>query len=325
MAAAKTERLLNLVICLLATRRPLSVDQIRRAVPGYGDPWADDDTAARRMFERDKEELRGLGVPLETVTDPLFEDEVGYRIAPPAYALPEIRLEPDEAAAVGLAARLWHNASLAAEASSALVKLAAAGADVDRAALAVLEPRVASEPAFDACYQAVRDGQPVEFDYRAAGDAATSPRHVEPWGVVSWRGRWYLVGHDRDRGARRVFRLSRIAGPVTATGPSGQVQPPADVDLLAEVSAIDTEAAIGEARLRVRAGAAWELRRRARSSRPLGPDADEIVVAYADAERLAEQVAGHGADVVALAPAELRAAVVRRLAAAAAPEAGARA
>ena len=99
MSAKKTERLLNLVICLLATRRHLSVQQIRQAVPGYA---SGSEEAFRRMFERDKEELRELGIPLETGTDShAHEDEPGYRIARRDYELPEVVLEPDEAAALG--------------------------------------------------------------------------------------------------------------------------------------------------------------------------------------------------------------------------------
>ncbi|HWG94267.1 MAG TPA: WYL domain-containing protein, partial [Mycobacteriales bacterium] len=98
MSARKTERLLNLVICLLATRRYLTVQQIRAAVPGYE---SGSEEAFRRMFERDKEELRELGIPLETGShSSAHDDEVGYRIARRDYELPEISLEPDEAAAL---------------------------------------------------------------------------------------------------------------------------------------------------------------------------------------------------------------------------------
>ena len=95
MSSTKTERLLNLVICLLSTRRPLSKAQIRSAVPQYGESTSMD--AFERMFERDKDELRDLGIPLATThADPLFDDEVGYRIDRDAYALPEVTFEPDE-------------------------------------------------------------------------------------------------------------------------------------------------------------------------------------------------------------------------------------
>ena len=129
MSRARTERLVNLVICLLSTRRFLTAAQIAATVPGYehdpDDPRAHE--AFQRKFERDKAELRELGVPLETGTDSVFDTEPGYRIARREYALPDIPLEPDEAAAVGIAARLWQHAGLAAAASSGLAKLRAAG------------------------------------------------------------------------------------------------------------------------------------------------------------------------------------------------------
>ena len=122
MSRRKTERLLNLVICLLATRRPLTAEQIRQAVPGYD---RDSDEAFQRMFERDKNELRELGIPIRVERD--WEGELGYRIERQAYELPEIKLEPDEAAVLGLAAQVWQRAALAGAASGALLKLRAAG------------------------------------------------------------------------------------------------------------------------------------------------------------------------------------------------------
>ena len=106
MSRNRTERLVNLVICLLSTRRFLTAAQIAATVPGYEhDPDdAKDHEAFQRKFERDKAELRELGVPLETGTASVFDTEPGYRIAPREYALPDIPLEPDEAAAVGIAA-----------------------------------------------------------------------------------------------------------------------------------------------------------------------------------------------------------------------------
>ena len=312
MSAKKTERLLNLVICLLATRRFLNVQQIRQAVPGYD---GGSEEAFRRMFERDKEELRELGVPLETGTDArAHEDEVGYRIAKRDYALPEIALEPDEAAALGLAARLWQSAPLAGATGSALLKLQAAGIDVTPVSGA-LEPRVAaSEPAFAGALEAVRDGCPVRFGYRTPGRPEPEQRRVEPWGVVSWHGRWYLVGHDGGRQATRVFRLSRVVGDLATDGPAGSVVVPPGIDLRALVARLAGAPVRATARVLVRTGTCWALRSEATAVRPdVQPGWDELDVGFSDPERLADRVTGFGADAVVLAPAEGRAAVVRRL------------
>ena len=310
MSAKKTERLLNLVICLLATRRYLSVQEIRDAVPGYG---SESEEAFRRMFERDKLELRELGIPLETGSDvAAHDDEPGYRIARRDYELPPISLEPDEAAALGLAARLWHSAPLAGATATALLKLRAAGIDAP-ASSGALEPRVGgNEPAFADCLAAVTEGHPVRFTYRTAG-RPPQERAVDPWGVVWWHGRWYLVGHDAHRADVRVFRLSRIVGQVTAAGEPGAVTRPPGTDLTALVARMAGDEPRSIARVRLRAGAGWALRREGGSSTPDGDGWDVVEVGYSDPERFADRVTGYGADAVVLAPAEARDAVVARL------------
>jgi proteasome accessory factor B len=310
VSAKKTERLLNLVICLLATRRYLSVQEIRDKVPGYE---SDNEEAFRRMFERDKEELRELGIPLETGSDSaVHDDELGYRIARRDYELPPISLEPDEAAALGLAARLLHSAPLARATGTALLKLRAAGIDAPEATGA-LEPRVGvNEPAFEACLAAVTEGRVLHFTYRASG-RDPEPRLVQPWGVVWWHGRWYLVGHDDARDDVRVFRLSRIEDEPVAIGPALAVQPPRDVNLTALVAGMAGAEPLHTASVRLRTGAGWALRREASSVTPDGDGWDVVELGYADPERFADGVTGYGADAVMLAPDEARAAVVRRL------------
>src|SRR6478735_669865 len=233
MSARRTERLLNLTICLMAGRRALSKADPRGLITDYRNATSDE--SFERMFERDKDDLREMGIPLVTEhNDPLFEDEVGYRIDPSAYALPDIEVGHDEMAVLTLAARAWQQAALAPAATAALRKLGAYSYDgPDGPAPAGageslgLEPRVStSEPSFGPLYEAVRDRRPVRFGYRRSGSTETTERHLEPWGVVSWHGRWYVAGHDRDRDATRVFRLSRIEGDVATDGPSGSVVVP---------------------------------------------------------------------------------------------------
>ena len=207
MTAKKSERLMNLTICLLVTRHFISKDRIRSAVEGYRDLT---DDAFDRMFDRDKEELRILGIPIEVgAIEKGFEDEVGYRIRRDRFELPEISLEADEAAVVGLAARVWQHASLATATTQGLRKLRAGGVDVDESALSIIEPQLATdEPAFDPVFEAVTTRRPIEFPHQRPGRGEVAMRHLEPWGIVSWHGHWYVVGHDRDRDAERMFRLS---------------------------------------------------------------------------------------------------------------------
>ncbi|MFZ5852628.1 MAG: helix-turn-helix transcriptional regulator [Actinomycetota bacterium] len=317
MSKTRTERLLNLVICLLATRQYLTKQQIRRAVPGYADG---SDEAFERMFERDKEDLREAGIPVETGRNGVFDDEVGYRISPAQYALPELSLEPDEAAVLALAARAWQQANLAAAATGALRKLQAGGAAVGEVTLVDVEPRVTpAGPAFDPLRQAVGERQPVCFEYQAPTAPAPVTRRLEPWGLVSWHGHWYVAGRDRDRQDRRVFRLDRITGPVRADGPAGTVQLPEDVDVAAVVRRSATEEPTSLARLRVRAGAATPLRQQARecAADPQVPGWDLLTVPYGAPEKLAATVASFGSDVVVLDPPQVRDAIVAHLSAAA--------
>lgn len=316
MSRNRTERLVNLVICLLSTRRFLTAAQIAATVPGYEhDPDNPrDHEAFQRKFERDKAELRQLGVPVETGTTSVFDAEAGYRIARGTYALPEIQLAADEAAAVGLAARLWQHAGLAQAASSALAKLRAAGVEVDVEQQTTLgvEPMVTVDPAFSPITAAVRERQPITFGYQTPQNDAAGRRRLQAWGVVCWRGRWYVVGHDLDRDAPRCFRLSRIVGPVGRFGEPGSYQLP-EVDLIGYVARFS-----GPIERKLRAtvllatGRADGVRRWAETVTP-GPDGDTAVLRYADPEWLANWLVGYGSDVVVLDPPDLRALVVARL------------
>jgi proteasome accessory factor B len=316
MSKRKTERLLGLVVCLLSTRRYLTADQIRQAVPGY--PEQDD--LFKRMFERDKEDLRDLGVPLETGLNHPFDDDPGYRIRQQAYELPELRLEADEAAVLGLAARVWQRAALEGAAAGALLKLRAAGMEAgdERPAPQGIEPRLGTpEPAFGPLWEAVRDRRPVTFSYRAAGRSEPQRRELEPWGVVNRHGRWYVAGRDRGRDATRVFRLGRIAGAVKFCGPAGSVTVPDGADVRELVRDWDSAPAREHtAVLRVRSGGGVGLRQHAVSVRAdeTGPPGwDLVTTRFADVGSFADYAASFGPDAVVLDPPDLREAVIAKL------------
>lgn len=321
---AKVERLLNLVIALLATRRYLTAEKIRATVKGYGESPSDE--AFSRMFERDKNELRDLGIPLETGKVSAFETVEGYRINPDAYALPAIDLTREEAAAVAIAVQLWQSPELRATAEGAVAKLHAAGVEVDaKQADVLVAPPTAlpgihrAEPALGALMDAVQAGQAVQFEHRPSPVEPYVTRTLEPWGVVAHTGRWYVVGHDRDRNAVRTFRMSRIGPDVRPIGPAGAVTRPDDADLRAIVAEAVGDAPSGlQARIWVADGRAVALRRAgtvlARETLA-GRDGDIIGVDIGTYDRLAREIAGYGADAVVLDPASLRDEVVARLSA----------
>ncbi|WP_145227029.1 helix-turn-helix transcriptional regulator [Rudaeicoccus suwonensis] len=312
--AAKTERLLNLVICLLYTRQPLSKAHIRRAVPQYGESTSDE--AFDRMFERDKDELRDMGIPLRMEPiDAYFDDETGYRIDRREYALPEIAFESDELAVLGLASRTWQQASLAGPAATALRKLEAAEVERDASSLVGLEPRIrTSEPAFTAVKDAALRRRVITFTYRKVGGDA-SQRRLQPWAVTNWHGRWYVTGFDLDRAAPRVFRLSRIEGAVRASGKDAAYDVPADHDPLVMIAGSEPASTPLSATLLVRTGAGNALLRRA-ASRTTTEVGTELVIGFTDAELFADEIAGFGPSVRVVDPPELRQAVIRRLQAA---------
>ena len=296
---------MNLVICLLVTRGYVSKDRDpqggRRA------------TASRRrdafekMFERDKDELREIGIPIEVGShEALFDDEPGYRIRAAAFELPEITLEADEAAVVGLAARVWQHAGLAAadhrrpgQAARRRGGRRPRRAGAGRAASWPPRSRRSSR-----CGTPWSTRTPVRFGYRRPGREA-AVRTLEPWGVLSWRGRWYVVGRDRDREAPRMFRLSRVEGAVTPAGRPGSYGVPEGTDLRALAAACNPPSrrrhrgAAGARRQRLRPAAPGACGRgRARGVGPRGGP----VGAVGGAGRGGR---GYGADVVALEPPEL--------------------
>lgn len=317
MAPRTTERLLNLTICLLSATRYISKERIREVVEGYS---GQGDQAFERMFERDKEALRVLGVPIDTGSnDPFFEDEVGYRIRRTDFELPPIELDPDEAAAVGVAARAWREASMNESTQNALAKLRAAGVEPDASRLASLQASVAAEPAFATLVAAVQDRHLVKFTYRR--DGRETERTLEPWGLTSVKGRWYVIGHDRDRDATRMFKLSRIVGQPRRSSKPGAYTTPDDLDLSALAASLRPPEPSHTAVLAIRRDKAPALRRR--STERAAPELPGGAVlpagytvyetGYTETRRTAAEVAEYAADVIVLDPPELRARVVDHL------------
>lgn len=300
---------MNLAICLLLARRYVEKSHIRTVVEGYAGL---SDAAFERTFERDKDELRAMGVPVETGSNnPLFPDEVGYRIRREEFELPPIEFNASETLVLGLATRVWESATQADQALAAVAKLRAAGVEPDPGRVEGLSASVsANEPAFDALWQATVERVPVSFDYRGEG------RRVEPWAMSYRRGAWYLVGFDRGRQDSRVFKVARVDAAVTPIGRPGSFQPP-KVDVEGLLSSLEPAAPDAEAVLAIRGDRAPGLRRRGHrvaSSVALPPGFAAYQVAYARQGDLVGEVCAAGPDVLVLDPLEVRAAVGRQLA-----------
>ena len=205
----RIERLINLIAALLETSTPMTADEIRQRIAGYDSGSVD---AFRRSFERDKADLRAMGIPIELKSiDPLSDIE-GYVIPKSLYYLPQLDLEPDELAALRLAAQSVLGGGEIAE--TGLMKLS-----VDTAAESWSRPRVvwgadlaAEQPALAVLYPALLERRSVAFGYRSAADPEPRERQVDAYGLVHRRGNWYVVGRDRSKDEVRVFKVARISG-----------------------------------------------------------------------------------------------------------------
>ena len=317
MATEKAERLLNLLIMLLVQRHYVSKGRIRSIL--YPDS---SDEAFEKMFERDKDDLRSIGVPIEVgQMDAYFDDEPGYRVRPDELQLPRIELAADEAAVIGLATRVWGHARLAEATTEAVRKLTAFGLPVDVSALDIVEPRlVAEEPSFDVFWEASQERTPVEFEYLRSGQSEPATRHLQPWGVVRYSGRWYAVGFDTDRGEERIFRLSRVQGQARRSGSPASYDIPADVDIRAVTRRLAPAPVAESVTVLVRSGTGHALRRSADAVEAdvAGPDDvtpwDRLTLERGGVA-LADELLSYGADVYVESPAALREAMVGRLAA----------
>lgn len=308
----RLERLVNLVIALRETRRPLTIAQINERVAGYG---GHRDESWRRMFERDKADLRDLGVPVRTEKLDRFDETLGYRIAPDDYDLPSVDLDPGELTALALAVQLT---GLGDDAAPALDKLAV---DAGLAGQQRAVPRLPLELGIDApnrslLTEALTTRRRVAFGYRRGDDvaAAATRRRVEPHALLHHRGRWYLRGHDLDRRADRTFRLDRIDGVVRLTGDPGVVQvpdaPPEPRDVIPGAVGDPVDATVWASD-----DAAWAVARRARGA---GSPAERdgwraFHLRVTDPDALIGWLVELGPDVELVGPPDLRAALVAHL------------
>ena len=196
----KIERLLSVMQALLGTQRAIGASEIRRLVPGY----PDDDAAFKRAFERDKDELREMGVPLLVETIPGSDPpRLGYRIRPQDYELADPGLEPDELEALNLAATVIGVSGGAGE--RGLFKLGGVAA-------AVPEAELPADPSLIAAFTGVAERRRLAFRYHGVD------RELDPYRLQFVRGRWYLNGFDHVRAEDRWYRMERMEGDVATVG-----------------------------------------------------------------------------------------------------------
>jgi proteasome accessory factor B len=306
------ERLFSLVLALLATEQGLTKAEILSTVTGYAARYdkASDRANLERQFERDKEELRDLGVPLETVDAVGAEGDTKlqrYRIPPARYQLPDdIDFSPEEYAMLRLAAQVWREGSLSTDSRRALTKLQSLGVRIDDAVIGFAPSIRTRDAAHEPLTAAIDRGQQVTFAYVKPGQSVAEHRTVSPLALVFHEGRWHVHAHDDGVDARRTFLLRRIVGPVVLSGSPASTRPDPDETARA-LDELDALWRSTVATVRVRPGSEADIVMR---NRPGTEEAAGGLTVHAtDLDILADELAAFGADVQVVAPAELRAAV----------------
>ncbi|WP_439691596.1 helix-turn-helix transcriptional regulator [Curtobacterium sp. SP.BCo] len=315
------ERLFSLVLALLSTESGLTKSEILANVQGYRQRFTTggDNASLERQFERDKDDVRELGIPLETIETPGAagnNQTLRYRIPKGEYDLPDdVRFTPDESALLSLAAMAWREGALSADSRRGLLKVRSAGSEDDEGAGAIgvdaYAPRLrARDVAFEPLRSALDRSAAVRFDYITPGQHEARRRQVAPLALVQHGGRWMLAAHEFASSSDKNYLLSRIVGPVTQYE-VGQHPAPAGAGerTLTELERIW---AARTARIRVVRGSDAERR----LGRRRDTETDEpgvLVLHHVDPQILAEELAAFGPEVQVLEPADLRDRVTARL------------
>lgn len=277
--------MLNLLFVLLNSRTPLTREQIRERVPGYGDS----NEAFERMFERDKAALRDLAIPVETKPVDMFHDDVlGYRIDRSDWLMPEISITAEERTYLALAASAWQNAQLSTAARQAVSSV---DAREQVAEISVPVSLAKGRRHITEILAAIANGKTVTFDYVGLNQSEVVKRTIDPWRALLHSGHWYLIGFDQDKGEVRTFRTDRIVGDLVETRHDILESMPKDFDLSAITDTweySDKDATI--ATVLVRPGRAASLRVLATTC-DIGDEWDELTIPYHHESQLIELIA----------------------------------
>lgn len=308
MSQSKTERLVNLTMALLATRRYLRKSEIFQKVSGYEGSAE----TKERMFERDKDDLRNLGIEIEVSSqDPLFEDEAGYRIKPESYQLPIEKFTMEENSLIAAALNLWSSAETAQETRNALRRLQSLPADVNEIFPELVAPNELLESGLAEITKALASRSAIEFEYRKKDSADKELRRVHPFGLSTWHGGWYLVGEDLNRGDIRVFKLSRMISKIAVSNKRNVYEIPDDFAVKEYLIMLNQSTV--NASWRVLKGQANALRIRAQEVREIDQDWDLVSFSVENGEEAIQLSLWHFDSAVLISPTAEKAEVVKRL------------
>ncbi len=302
------ERLFCLLLALLPSDRGMSKNEIFKNVRGYRDEFRQTGAteSLNKKFERDKDELKSIGIPLKTsATENPADAE--YSIAKKDYSF---SFTPAELSLLTAASAVWSESAHSVDANEALIRLAAA--DGKDASAAESAPRVDThDAAYPQIAAAVTKNQVVRFPYLKPGEAKYELRTVTPLSVVNYDGRWHVLAYDHDREAERTFLLRRIVGKVVTADKVKPAQAPDDRAAELFVAHLDALWDSLSATVDVTPGtkAAVTLANR----RGTTIKGTTYTIHYLDEAVLADELCEYGAEAIVLTPASLRSAVIERL------------
>ena len=321
MTVRVDERLFSLILALIASRHGLTKEQILSTVYGYAPGYrsgmstaaAQFNTSLDRMFERDKEAVREMGVVIDTITqlDDIDDNKIQrYRIAEDDYELPaDVSFTSQEMALLELAASAWREGSLSADSRHALTKLISLGVTADSHLIGVA-PRIRlNDRAFEMLQSIQLASGIAAFSYIKPGEVRARERTAAPLGLTNWQGNWYVLAFDLDAKAERTFLLSRIVSVVRKI-PNRTHERGSEAfasRLQAELNAL---AAGSEAVVHVRPHTDGALRLGGRYGTPID---GQLTIPYADLDLLTDEIVSFGSDVLVISPPALMSRVIAKL------------
>ena len=312
----KDERIFSLILALVASRDGLTKQQILSTVHGYSAEYSVGGNleALERKFERDKGEIRDMGVNIEML-EPVGEagttHNQRYFISHRDYDLPEsMRITPDEMTLLSLAGRAWQERSLMADARNGLMKLTALGVDADDSLVGV-SPQIATGGRIVGIVsEALSTNGALHFQYFKPGDDLPRARMAAPLGLLYWKGHWYMLAFDLLASAERTFLLDRMTTEPSIDESITHERPSEDyaARLQRELEALEKK---NEATVQLAPGSDARLRLTVKYG--FLTDTGTIYIGYADEALLADELAGYGPEVVVISPPSLVDAVTARL------------
>ena len=300
MSDQKTERLINLTLALLSSKRYLTKSEIFNNVAGYSGSTE----TMERMFERDKDELRNLGIRIEVrALDPLFEDDQGYLIDSDTFQINPNDFSQEEIFLLTMAANLWHGSALQKDSKAALLKIQSLDGLVatNTVASPVIEDNEDSKKLL-LIFDAVERFITLEFEYKG------TIRQVKPYGIYTRRGFWYLAAQEND--VVKSFKVVRIGQQIRATSKAQAFDKPSEFKLSAFLEDINSPTT-SKAEVRIRKNQALALRKRHKVEE-VDSEWDKLFIDYIFEEDLIESLLWYGSNLVVISPTSIRNQIINR-------------